>query len=79
MAKHKKLTLKQLRQATEVLMRFLDEYQTVDIRGHSGTRPLYERKIGNTDVGSVRRCEASMALLPASKPHKSRLNRCPGF
>jgi hypothetical protein len=30
MAKNKKLTLKQLRQATEVLVRFLDEYQTID-------------------------------------------------
>jgi hypothetical protein len=30
MAKNKKVALKQLMEATAVLMRFLDEYQTVD-------------------------------------------------
>jgi hypothetical protein len=44
MAKHKKLTLKQLRQATEVLMRFLDEYQTVD-KHNADAIVEYEEKV----------------------------------
>jgi hypothetical protein len=44
MAKNKKLTLKQLKQATEVLMRFLDEYQTVD-RHNADAIVEYEAKV----------------------------------
>jgi len=44
MAKNKKVTLKQLRQAAEVLMRFLEEYQTVNLQ-NSDAIVEYEEKV----------------------------------
>ena len=44
MAKYKKVTLKQLRQTIDVLMRFLEEYQTVNLQ-NADAIVEYEEKV----------------------------------